>query len=115
MEESEYVTIVIAVPVSHSNEMREVLGNVGAGNVGNYSHCSFSYLGTGRFKPKPGANPHIGKRGEMEEVPEEKIQTYCKKKELEKVLSAVKLAHPYEESIIDIFPVYVIGMKRGRS
>lgn len=114
MEESEFVTIIITVPVSHADEIREVLGNAGAGDVDNYSHCSFSFPGTGRFKPKPGSDPHIGTHGEMEEVPEEKIQTYCKKTDLEKVLEAVKKAHPYEETIVDIFPVYTIGMKRGR-
>ena len=113
MEESEYVTLVITVPVSHADEVREALGNAGAGDVDQYSYCSFSYPGTGRFKPKLGSNPHIGKQGQMETVPEEKIQTYCKKNQLEQVVSAVKKAHPYEETIIDIFPVYTIGMKRG--
>ena len=114
MEESEYVTLVITVPVSHVDEIREALGNAGAGDVDHYSHCSFSYPGTGRFKPKSGSNPHIGKQGQMETVSEEKIQAYCKKAQLESVLDAVKKAHPYEETIIDILPVYTIGMKRGR-
>lgn len=115
MKESSFVTLIITVPISHGDEVREALGNAGAGDVGNYSHCSFSYQGTGRFRPKEGADPFIGTEGQFETVPEEQIQTVCEKSRLESVLKAIKEAHPYEETVIDIFPVYEIGMKRGKN
>lgn len=112
---SEYVTIVITVPETHADVVREALGHAGAGKVGDYSHCSFSVKGIGRFLPQKGANPHIGKEGILETVVEERIETVCNRSILEHVLEAVKKVHPYEETVIDIYPVYEIGRKKANS
>jgi len=58
--------IVVYVPESHSEKVREAMGNAGAGKIGNYSHCTFTLKGTGRFKPEEGANPTIGQIGVLE-------------------------------------------------
>ena len=113
MELSDYVTIVIIVPETHAHIMRETLGRVGAGKVGNYSHCSYSVKGMGRFMPHKGADPYLGKEGVIEEVIEEKIETVCHQSILEYVLEEVKKVHPYEEMVIDIYPVYEIGRKKA--
>lgn len=110
---SEYVTLIITVPETHAERMREVLGRAGAGKVGEYSHCSFSVKGTGRFMPSPRANPHIGKQGVLEEVVEERIEAVCAVAILEHVLKEIKKAHPYEETVIDMYPVYEIGRKKA--
>lgn len=44
------VKLVIFVPLSHSGIVRQVLGEAGAGKIGNYDFCSFSTRGTGRFR-----------------------------------------------------------------
>lgn len=111
MELSEYVTLVVTVPETHADAVREAMGNAGAGEYGNYSFCSFSVKGLGRFRPKEGANPFIGKEGALETVPEERIETVCAKKCLENVLEAIKKAHPYEQTVIDIYPIYRGGIK----
>lgn len=112
MELSEYVTIVMKVPESHAEEVRDVLGKAGAGRVGNYSYCSFSVKGVGRFKPEAGANPFLGQEGVSETVAEEKIETICHMEKLEGVLKAIKKAHPYEETVIEIYPIYQVGRKQ---
>lgn len=93
--------------------LREVLGQAGAGKIGNYSHCSFSIRGIGRFRPLQNAAPFIGKKGSFEEVEEEKIETVCHKDLLAAVVDAIKKAHPYEEMVIDIYPVYEFGIKKS--
>ena len=103
-KESDFVKIKITVPVESANKVREALGVAGAGKQGNYSHCSFSTRGIGRFLPGAGANPAIGEVGKLEEVEEEMIETICHKDLIEKVILAVKNAHPYEEPAIDIVP-----------
>ncbi len=113
MELSEYVTLVVTVPETHADMVREAMGRAGAGQVGDYSHCSFSVKGIGRFKPRKGSNPLIGKEGVLEEVVEERIETTCSRKILDHVLAEIKKAHPYEETIIDIYPIYEIGRKRA--
>lgn len=112
LEHSEYVTIVITVPETHADAVREAMGRAGAGKVGNYSHCSFSVKGIGRFMPHKGSNPFRGKENVLEEVIEERIETICHRKVLEHVLEEIKKAHPYEETVIDIYPVYEIGRKK---
>lgn len=115
MELSEYVTIVMTVPETHADVVRDAMGKAGAGKVGNYSYCSFSVKGTGRFRPDEGANPFIGQAGVLETVAEERIETVCQRERLKVVLEAIKKAHPYEETVIDIYPVYQIGMKKAKS
>ena len=46
----------------------------GAGNIGDYSHCSFATAGTGQFKPLAGAHPTIGEVGRLERVAETRLE-----------------------------------------
>lgn len=101
----EAVKIVVFVPESHADKVREALAKAGAGFVGNYSHTSFSVKGVGRFLPQPGAHPSIGEIGKLEEVKEERIETVCYKEDLEKIIAVVKLVHPYEEVALDVYPL----------
>ena len=114
MELSDYVTIVITVPETDADGVREAMGRAGAGKVGDYSYCSYSVKGIGRFIPNKGAAPYLGKEGVLEEVIEERIETVCCRAVLEQVLEEIKKAHPYEETVIDIYPVYEIGRKKAK-
>ena len=46
------VKIVVFAPETHADAVREAMGKAGAGKMGNYSFCSFSAKGIGRFKPE---------------------------------------------------------------
>lgn len=100
---SKFVKIVVYVPETDADKVREALGKAGAGNIGNYSYCSFSTKGIGRFLPGKGSNPRIGTVGELETVPEERIETICQREKLKSVIAAMKAAHPYEEVAFDIY------------
>lgn len=102
---SKIVKIVVFVPETHADAIREAIGKTGAGKIGNYTFCSFSTKGIGRFKPEKGAHPTIGKIGTIESIAEEKIETICERKKLQAVIKAVKKAHPYEEIPFDIYPL----------
>lgn len=104
MDQSKSVKIVVFVPESHADAVREAMGRAGAGKIGNYTHCSFSSKGTGRFKPKEGAHPYIGEVGKLESVAEERIEMTCERDNLTDVVRAIKEAHPYEEVALDIYP-----------
>ena len=92
------------MPTESADKIRQVLGKAGAGVQGNYQFCSGSYQQIGRFKPMTGANPAVGKVGKLEKVREEVIEAICHKDKVEKVISEIKKAHPYEEPAIDIYP-----------
>ena len=97
------VKIVVFVPLTHTNNIRAVAGKAGAGVIGNYSYCSFSSRGKGRFKPNEKAKPHIGNINQLEEVEEERIEFTCAKEKAKRVIDAIKKAHPYEEIALDIY------------
>jgi hypothetical protein len=99
------VKICTTVPQKNSDAIREALGKAGAGAIGNYSYCSFSVTGKGRFKPNKEANPHIGTANKLEIVEEEQIEVVCERVHAKQIIEALKKAHPYEEPIIDIFPL----------
>ncbi len=99
------VKIVVFVPKSHADIVRQAMGDAGAGKIGNYSHCSYSSDGFGRYKPLEGAKPFIGKVGELERVEEERIEMVCEKSKAEEVIAAMKKVHPYEEVAFDIYPL----------
>lgn len=99
--------IVVYMPESHADKLREAMGNAGAGKIGNYSHCTFTLKGAGRFKPEEGANPTVGSVGKMEEVSEDRIETVCSGDRLQDVLKAIREAHPYEEPATDAYLIEV--------
>lgn len=99
------VKLVITVPESHADKVRQALGQVGAGHLGKYSFCSFTVTGTGRFLPEKGAKPTIGTLGKIEAVTEERIEVTCYQKDVDKIIAAVKKVHPYEEPAIDVYPL----------
>ena len=104
-QSSIYVKIVVFVPETHADVVREAMGKAGAGKIGNYTHCSFSSQGIGRFKPEEGAHPAVGKIGKLESVREERIEAVCERKILQDVITAIKKAHPYEEVALDVYPL----------
>ena len=105
---SERYKLVVYAPETHAAAVREAMGEAGAGRIGNYTHCSFTIRGTGRFRPEPGANPAVGEVGRLEEVVEERIETVCEAQALRAVLDAIRAAHPYEEPAIDVYPIEVV-------
>lgn len=101
----ELVKIVVTVPENEADKLRKAIGDADAGKIGNYTHCSFSVRGTGRFLPKKGANPAIGEVGKPEEVIEARIEFTCQKDNLENIIQVIKKNHPYEEPVIDVYPL----------
>ncbi|HZG70910.1 MAG TPA: Nif3-like dinuclear metal center hexameric protein [Chondromyces sp.] len=95
--------LVVFAPQEDADNIRAALGKAGAGSLGNYSHCSFSFPGTGRFLPGQDADPHIGAPGVPESVPEERIEVIFPQELEKKVITAMLKAHPYEEVAYDLY------------
>lgn len=88
--------IVVFVDVDHADRVKRALFSAGAGRLGNYECCSFDTRGTGQFRPIEGADPFIGKVGEVERVDEVRVEMMCTGDYLKAAIEAMLEAHPYE-------------------
>ena len=105
--------IVVYVPKTHEDKVREALGKSGAGHIGNYSDCTFNTDGKGTFRPLEGTNPFIGELDKLEVVDEVKIETIVPQRILGGVISAMIKAHPYEEVAYDLYKLENKGSAVG--
>lgn len=94
--------LVVFTPKDSTNLVREALGKAGAGEIGEYTECSFTSPGEGRFKPSDKASPYIGQANEMEVVEEDKVEVVFPISMKNRLLKAMLTAHPYEEPAYDL-------------
>ncbi|MBC1293100.1 Nif3-like dinuclear metal center hexameric protein [Listeria booriae] len=109
-----YSKMAVYTPDFAEESVRLALVNNGAGKVSDlYSECTFSMDGTGRFLPGEEANPTIGEPGKLEEVQEVRIEAIFPRSEMDRIMKAVKIAHPYEVPVIDVMPIENIKSEMG--
>ena len=84
------------VPEENTEEVKKAVFEAGAGKIGNYDCCAWETSGTGQFRPCEGSTPFIGQLDEIEKVKELKIEMVCEDALIDKVIEALKNAHPYE-------------------
>lgn len=110
------VKLAVFVPQADQEKVRAALCSAGAGQIGNYRDCSFRAPGTGTFRPLPGAHPSLGRIGDLEQVPEDRLEVLVERQRLAEVLQALRATHPYEEIAYDIYPLdnFLPGAGRGR-
>jgi len=99
------VKITTFVPLDYAEKARKALGQAGAGTIGDYTFCSYSSIGKGRFVPGNSSNPHIGEINILQVVDEERVEVVCDRGKAKSVIKALKAAHPYEEVAFDITPL----------
>ncbi|WP_200976192.1 Nif3-like dinuclear metal center hexameric protein [Echinicola sp. 20G] len=85
------------IPTEETDKVLEGLYNAGAGDIGEYSNCSFSVEGTGSFLPSDQSNPTIGEKGTISKVKENRIEVIFPSYLQGNILKALKETHPYEE------------------
>jgi len=95
--------LCVFIPKSHLHQVKTALFQAGAGQIGNYDHCCWQTLGQGQFRPLKNSQPYLGQTGEIEIVDEYKVELVVKDKLIEKVISSMRLAHPYEEPAYDVW------------
>lgn len=90
------------VPADKLDQVREAACSAGAGQIGNYSQCSFSCEGEGTFLGGEGSDPAVGIAGRLERVKERKLEVIFPWKRLTEVVASARKAHPYEEMAYDV-------------
>lgn len=112
--------IVTFVPEEKLEEVRQALAAEGVGSgitAGEhskyYSDCFYQTRGEGMFKALSGAEPSIGKIGELTRVSEIKLESIVEERALSRAVKALHRVHPYEEPAYDLIPLKNTGQRRG--
>lgn len=91
------------VPDSHLESVKAGLFKLGVGRIGDYDSCCWQVLGEGQFRPLAGSDPHIGSLGELERLPEWKVEMVCEDSLIREAVAELKRVHPYEEVAYDVW------------
>ncbi len=92
-------------PQAQTEQVRTALFLAGAGQIGQYSECSFSSSGEGTFKAGAGTKPFVGQEGKRHTENEIKLELIYPAYLEAGLLTALKNAHPYEEVAYDLIPL----------
>ncbi|WP_426417151.1 NGG1p interacting factor NIF3 [Aestuariirhabdus sp. LZHN29] len=95
--------IAFFVPQSHLEVVKGALFAAGAGTIGNYGHCAWQTSGEGQFMALDGADPFLGKVGELERVREFKVEMVCADSQVVAAIDALKRSHPYETPAYEVW------------
>jgi dinuclear metal center YbgI/SA1388 family protein len=95
--------LMVYVPSSLVNNLRNALFTIGAGTIGNYDSCSFQLEGKGSFRALEGSTPFVGKENELHFEEESKIEMVFPAYLKARILQTLHEYHPYEEPAYDIF------------
>jgi hypothetical protein len=106
--------LVVFTPRDTADKLADALFAAGAGQIGNYTSCSFRSPGTGTFFGEEGANPTVGQAGQLERADEVRIETILPISRVEQVIAALKKSHPYEEPAFDLLQLAAPLEGRGQ-
>jgi len=100
--------LVTFVPLEYTLKVLEAICDAGAGKFGKLVNYSYTTTGSTTFSKQHIDNTKNNENESSKEVPEERLEIVVPENKLEKVISALKKAHPYEDDQIS-FDVY--GLK----
>jgi len=112
-KENENYKLVFYVPSAYQQSVMHSLFETNAGEVGNYSCCSFRNKGEGTYKPGPLSKPFSGKIDEISQTDEVRIETVVRKNDVTNIIEHIKKNHPYETMAYDIYPLLSYDVKQG--
>ncbi|MCL3860677.1 Nif3-like dinuclear metal center hexameric protein [Actinotalea sp. K2] len=94
--------VVALVPDGHAEALVTALSTAGAGELGSYSRCAWTTTGVGTFVPGADATPFVGVAGQVEQVSETRVEMIAPRRLRDRVVAALRAAHPYEEPAFDV-------------
>ena len=103
----------VFVPRADAETVLAAMHGAGAGQYDGYDSAAFSWPGTGQFRPLEGADPAIGRIGELERVDEVALRLVAAPKVREQVRAAMVAAHPYEVVAHDVVAAQPVPTDRG--
>mgnify|MGYP001597279385 CR=1 FL=1 len=107
MPKSTMLKISVCVPKTHVDATLEAMLKYGCGSFGNgkYEGNAFLTFGHGTWIAMKGSKPFKGRLNRREMFQEVKIETCCPASKAEQMVKVLRSIHPYEEPIIELFPM----------
>lgn len=99
------IKVVTFVPEESVDDVAAAMAAAGAGQIGNYTSCSFRSAGHGTFFAGEGTAPVAGSSGAFNREPEIRLEMIAAAAEQAAVVAALIDAHPYEEPAFDVYDV----------
>ena len=106
MEHIAFCKLEIFLPEDSLPALREALWSQDAGHIGRYDRCLSWSPVTSCWRPLPGSEPYLG-------TPGVKAEVTCPADRVDAVVAAVRAAHPYEEPVINVIPLYRTGLEES--
>ena len=97
--------LVVYIPETHTDLVKDALFAAGAGEYDGYDSCAWQVSGTGQFRPCDGATPFLGRVGEVEQVTEDRVEMLCRTEKLGAIIRALRDAHPYDVPAYHVLPL----------
>jgi dinuclear metal center YbgI/SA1388 family protein len=97
--------LVVFVPKSDVDSLRDALACAGAGTIGAYRQCSFNIEGEGTFFGDESTQPALGSAECLERVQETRLEMVCPQSALPALVSAIARVHPYEQPAWEVYPL----------
>ena len=94
--------LIVHTPIESAEFVRKCLFEAGAGNIGDYSECSFNSKGEGTFKGNENSNPTLGEKNVFQKASEIKIEVIFPIHKKTEIIRELLSAHPYEEVSYEI-------------
>jgi hypothetical protein len=95
--------IVFFVTEEHAEAVKQAMFNAGAGKIGEYECCAWQCAGTGQFRGLAHSDPFVGSAGQMERIPELRVEMVCADECIDAAIEALLAVHPYETPAFDVF------------
>jgi dinuclear metal center YbgI/SA1388 family protein len=105
--------VIVFVPHDAVEAVVDAMASAGAGRLGDYERAAFASEGVGTFRPLPGAHPTVGRVGDVERVPETRLEMVAPPSLVGAVVAAMRAAHPYEEPAFDVVSTRALPGRRG--
>lgn len=111
--EKKMYKIVVFVPETAADKVRDSMTKEGAGFIGNYSHCTYNVDGVGTYMAREGCQPYIGSINELTKTREIRIECTLTEENIDRVVKAMLKVHPYEEVAYDIYELTNNAYEKG--
>ena len=97
--------LVTFCPLQYAEKVRQALFNSGAGRIGKYDCCSYNVRGQGSFRASDNTKPFVGDKNIIHFEDEVRIEVIFPSFLGQKLITALKENHPYEEVAFDLYPL----------